>query len=363
MKKVLIVSCDGLGNGGIQHVMMNIVRNLSGEFHFDMLLFTHEVRHFDAEFQKYGTIFRIPNYKGPSKLRRKLDGYVRFWRIYQGVKKILQENGPYDVIHCHNYFEAAPCLLAAKHCQVPIRISHSHSAPQYTHFLTKIHQILLRSILVNNATHLVGCSKNACNYLFGKTSNAKSVPNAIDLKRFDRLHYSQPKIKHSFIHVGSLGIPKNQSFVLDVFKAIQTHWPDATLKLIGNKNESYEKILRQKIADLHLENVEFLPHHSDIPALLAQSEYMIFPSLFEGFGLALVEAQAMQVKCVASNTVPRETDIGLCQYLPLKQSPEQWAQAVLDMSDKPIPQPNTQGVDLNCYIDKIRSLYLSGEKQ
>ena len=51
-----MVACNGLGNGGIVHVMMNIVRNLSNEFHFDMLLFTDDVRCFDAEFQKYGTI-------------------------------------------------------------------------------------------------------------------------------------------------------------------------------------------------------------------------------------------------------------------------------------------------------------------
>ena len=29
MKKVLLVSCEGLGNGGVQSVMMSIVRNLN----------------------------------------------------------------------------------------------------------------------------------------------------------------------------------------------------------------------------------------------------------------------------------------------------------------------------------------------
>ena len=42
-----MISCEGLGNGGVQAVMMGIVRNLSDEFLFDMLLFTSEKRFYD----------------------------------------------------------------------------------------------------------------------------------------------------------------------------------------------------------------------------------------------------------------------------------------------------------------------------
>lgn len=63
-KRVLMVSCEGLGNGGVQAIMMGIVRNLYTECHFDMLLFTSEKRYYDDEFLKYGgKIFRVPNMK------------------------------------------------------------------------------------------------------------------------------------------------------------------------------------------------------------------------------------------------------------------------------------------------------------
>ena len=42
MKKVLLVSCEGLGKGGVQSVMMTIVRNLYRDYVFDALLFTDE---------------------------------------------------------------------------------------------------------------------------------------------------------------------------------------------------------------------------------------------------------------------------------------------------------------------------------
>ena len=77
-KRVLLVSCEGLGNGGVQAIMMGIVRNLYTEFHFDILLFTSEKRYFDDEFLSYGgKIFRVPKYEGTNPIRRRFDYYIR----------------------------------------------------------------------------------------------------------------------------------------------------------------------------------------------------------------------------------------------------------------------------------------------
>ena len=51
MKRVLMVSCEGLGNGGVQAVIMSIVRNLKNKYIFDILLFTDERRFYDNEFE------------------------------------------------------------------------------------------------------------------------------------------------------------------------------------------------------------------------------------------------------------------------------------------------------------------------
>lgn len=357
MKKILMVSCEGLGNGGIQHVMMNIVRNLSNKFHFDMLLFTNEIRCFDDEFKKYGTIFRLPHYKGHIKILRKLDYYIRFFRIYRGVKKILKENGPYEIIHCHNFFEAAPCLMAAYQCKVPIRISHCHSNFPKSHFISEVYRFLYRKLIKQYATYKLGCSQAAVEYLFGKDNEGISVPNAIDLSKFDISKYPEQKIKHSFVHVGSFGLTKNQSFILDVFKIVQNHWKDATLKMVGNKNYEYEQLLHKKIKDLNLQNVQLLSHNADIPAIFAKSEYMIFPSLFEGFGLALVEAQAMKVKCFASDIIPRESNIGLCRYISLNKSAEYWVQEVFKSEKEPINNIDINKISLSNYIDRIEQIY------
>ncbi len=357
MKKVLLISCEGLGNGGVQHVMMDIVRHLSTDFHFDILLFTEEERYFDKEFKRYGSIFRLPHYNGSSWLRSRLDYFIRFKRLYRGVKKVLQQNGPYDVIHCHNYFEAAPCLLAATHCGVPVRISHGHNVYPRRNLLTEFYYFLYRVIINRYATTKIACSQIAADYLFGKDKGS-ALPNAIDLHRFDIKRYSLDKKRHSFIHIGRMCQQKNQLFVLEVFSKIQAKWPDAILTFIGNKNAEYEKKLQQLIKRLHLNNIYFLPHDTDIPSVLAQSEYMIFPSLFEGFALAVAEAQAMGVKCFVSEKIPPEADIGLCQHLTLQQSAEVWAEAVFNENKgQPFSCPNTEKLSLEYYLLQIRRIY------
>ena len=140
-------------------------------------------------------------------------------------------------------------------------------------------------------------------------------------------------------------------------------WPDATLRLIGNKNQAYEALMHQKMQELNLKEVQLLPHDSDVPAAFAQSEYMIFPSVFEGLPLSLLEAQVMRVRCFVSDAVTREADIGLCRYLSLKQPADQWARAVLETAKTPAPLPDTSKVDLAHYAGEIKHIYCPGEKK
>ena len=53
------------------------------------------------------------------------------------------------------------------------------------------------------------------------------------------------------------------------------------------------------------------------------------PSVTEGFGIVLVEAQATGLFCCASDSVPRQTDLGGAVYLPLSDGPGKWADAIL----------------------------------
>ena len=70
----------------------------------------------------------------------------------------------------------------------------------------------------------------------------------------------------------------------------------------------------------------------DIPHVLQAMDVFFFPSLFEGLGLALVEAQAVGLPCVISDSIPNVATVVPAQVTPLStsESAERWADAVLD---------------------------------
>ena len=332
-----MVSCEGLGKGGVQSVIMDIVRNLSDKYCFDVLLFTDEIRYYDNEFLKYGNIYRVPNKS------TRIDYYTRFFRILTGTYKILK-NGNYTVIHCHNSFESGICLLAARLAGVKIRIAHFHTiADNRVNFVRKIIDSFYCFLITQFATKKIACSEMALTSFVKEDSNCKIIMNPIDLDKFNSEKYtdSRPKDgKIHFIHVGRFDDNKNQLFVIDTFCYIKKVITYADLTLIGFGDE-YKKRMKQRIKENDIgDSVRLLPHNSDIPKLLADSDYMIFPSISEGLGIALLEAQAMGVKCFVSDAVPKEADAGLCEFYDLNDGSRLWAEKIIN-SIQSVPRTKT----------------------
>ena len=89
--------------------------------------------------------------------------------------------------------------------------------------------------------------------------------------------------------------------------------------------------IEQKVADLGLSSkVRFLGVRSDIANLMQGMDLFLFPSLFEGLPVVMVEAQAAGLKCVVSDTITQETDVtGRVEFVSLQESPQQWADKIL----------------------------------
>lgn len=349
--KILMVSCEGLGNGGVQNVIMNIVREMSCKYDFDILLFTDEKRHYDEEFLKYGRIYRIPNKKS------KIDYYIRFFRILIGTYKILK-NENYQAIHCNNQFESGICILAAKMANVPIRIVHTHVIinEKKSNAVRKIINSFYLLLINRLSNCKIGCSKMAVETFFKECTSAKVVLNPIDLNKFDYRKYEKKDDRNvNFIHIGSFCDNKNQEFILNVFYEIKKQISNIHLNLIGF-GEEYKKRLEEKIEKLNLDdNVEILPSNSDVPYYLSVSDYMIFPSKSEGFGIAVLEAQSMGVKCFISSVVPQEVNAGNCEVFDLKWGETEWAKRIIEHIKN---EKDKHFVDMNEYdIKNIRSKY------
>lgn len=333
MKRILMVSCEGLGNGGVQAVMMNIVRNLHREYLFDALLFTSEKRYYDDEFSSYGgNIHRIPRYEGSNKYRKKADYYIRGYKLYKDVKRLLIENGPYDVVHCNDEFESALIVKAAAECGVPVRITHTHIISQKSNAVATLLENHRKRMIEKYSNVKVGCSLDACYSFYSYPNDSIVINNTYDDCRFSRIKYLESDSKRlALIQVGSFSPIKNQLFSLDVVNRIKQDYPNVLLRLIGFDMDGYEDLVKRRIKELKLdENVVLYPSNADTPLLLSDSFAFIFPSLHEGFGIVLIEAQAMGVRCFASTGVPQLANCGGVTYLELKDGAEVWANAIME---------------------------------
>ncbi len=335
-KKVLVIANNDLGIGGIQSVIMSIIRTLSVEFEFDVVVFDHSHTNYEKEVLAQGKIFTIQNRLTENSFRKKMDYYVRFCKNYVELKKIIRENGPYVAIHCHNFYEAAIALLAAKQESIPRRIAHSHSVlyVDKKKVVRRVYQAVYRKIMLNAATDLVACSQIAGEYLYGKRSAFKVIPNGIDMSKFSTLP-NQCTNKWKFIQVGRWGTLKNQVFTVEVFSGIYKKHPEARLTFIGDGDKEYLLKIKEKARELDVENaIVFLPEDTDVPMAMAENNVLIFPSVFEGLGIVAIEAQAAGIRCFASTGVPQEVNLGNVCFLDLTEGPKKWADVILEQVEK-----------------------------
>lgn len=98
------------------------------------------------------------------------------------------------------------------------------------------------------------------------------------------------------------------------------------LLLIGNDSGECGEEIHKKVERLGLkENVMFLGIRSDIPELLQAMDVFLFPSLFEGFGIVALEAQAAGIPTVVSNRIPIECKVtDLLESVSLDENTDTW---------------------------------------
>ena len=120
--------------------------------------------------------------------------------------------------------------------------------------------------------------------------------------------YSLPSERPLLLYVGGIDPRKNVPFLFDVMKELRSVCDDSRLPLLllaGNyaKDDEYPK-LKEIVRKYNLESmVKFLGFVDDelLPALYQRANLVVFPSLYEGFGLPVLEAMASQTAVIAAN--------------------------------------------------------------
>lgn len=365
-----------MNRGGAETMIMNYYRNIDRtKVQFDFLLHRQEQGSFDEEIISLGgKIYRM-NAISPKN-------YLNYRR---SLSQFFDQHPEYKIVHSHLNALSFIILQIAKKKKIPIRIAHSHIAVE-AFAIKKIFtpntdvkatikdsiQSLIRHRVRKYASHYFACGKKAAIWLYGKKNLEKVtiINNAIDSSRFTFNQNTRKKIRQNFQipenakligHVGRFDEQKNHFFIVKVFQELIKIESSAQLILIGDGG------LRPKIENLISETsltskVHFLGIREDIPELLQAIDIILFPSLYEGLPLTLIEAQAAGLKIVASDTVAKEVDLtGLIMFKNLNEPAEKWAKLILENLDYPRNNNHKLIVkgnyDINSNAKKLQQLY------
>lgn len=141
----------------------------------------------------------------------------------------------------------------------------------------------------------------------------------------------------TFVSVATLERRKNLLRLLDAFDRVRERYPAARLRLIG-QTENDARRIRQRIDALGLEKAVTLDGYlgdPEVAAAYAHSTAVVYPSLYEGFGLPVLEAMAAGSLVIASNRGAMREVGGEHALLVDPEDPNAIAAAMLCAIEKP----------------------------
>lgn len=316
-----------MDRGGTETLIMNLLRTIDrSEFQYDIVEQTQDMCDYDEEILSLGSqIYRCPHIS-----QRNLGEYREWWR------KFFAEHPEYKIVHGHSRGSAPIYLDEAKKAE-RITIAHCHSSSHgkgIKGLIRYIWQLPLRKI----ADYNFACSYEAGVSQYGETGRFEVIKNGIQTDKFawnpkirKRIRAELGLKKELLIgNVSRFETPKNHLFLISIFKCIKDRNDDAKLILVGQG--TLENEIREKAKSLGIDNdIIFTGVRADVNELLQAMDAFVFPSIYEGLPVSLIEAQTSGVPCFISEKViateVKVTDV--LEFISLEKSPEYWAEQIL----------------------------------
>lgn len=321
-----------LNRGGMESRIMDLYRNLDHDrFQFDFYVESGNSGMFDEEVRNLGG--RV--FFSQKQSHHNLPNFKDFYRF-------LIKHPEYRIVYAYNQW-AGLYLKQAKKCRILYRVANARTSIQTKSIKNNIKNLVKMNVN-KYATHRFAVSRRASEWLFGKVKTRSGEvniwPNAIDTKKFAFSEEIRQEVRcelgldneFTVMHVGNIRFEKNHLFLLKVFAELKNLRSDAKLVLVGGGDTGYLKL---PIKKLGIEDaVIYLGVRTDIDRLLQAGDVFVFPSLYEGFPGAVLEAEASGLNCLISDSITEE--VMLTDHivaLPLSEHPKTWAQKVLEFGE------------------------------
>ncbi len=328
-----------MNRGGAETMVMNYYRKIDkSKIQFDFLVHRQQRGAYDDEIEAMGgRIFRMcPIYP------------QNFGKYKKMLKAFFDEHPEYKILHSHMSELGCFAFMEAQKRGIKVKICHAHNAPvkgsmNFKEKAQLIFRDYFKKKMLPYSNFLFVCGHEAGNWLYGEENKERFIMmnNAVDAKKFSFDSNTRNEIRKelglndSFVilNVGRFNLQKNHTFIIDIFNQINKFHKNSKLLLAGNGE--LESEIKSKVHSLGLDDsVIFLGLRDDIHKILSASDVFLFPSLYEGLPVTMVEAQASGIKCFISDAIPKQCIMSDdVTVMSLNDSPEKWANEILKLSD------------------------------
>lgn len=249
------------------------------------------------------------------------------------LRKLIK-NRDFDIIHTHN---TAPQLFTAIAClglNVPlITTEHNTTNRRRNNILFKI----LDSWMYNKYSNIICISKQAEINLKSYLPNIKGVCtifNGIDYSKYANANIATDVRAISNKVITMVAAFRPQKDQITLIKAMQFLSPEFHLCLVGSGEKQREEIFRQLIEKLHLnKRVHLLGMRTDIPNVLAASDYVVMSSHYEGLSLSNLEGMASGKPFIASDVDGLHEIVKDCGVLVKHEDPKDLSKAIIALDN------------------------------
>jgi glycosyltransferase involved in cell wall biosynthesis len=253
--------------------------------------------------------------------------------ISRQVKKI-EEKEEFDVFHAHGAggalmalksLSASNKLIITSHGLPPLYLNKNYSTLNFN-FKDNIEKIFAEKILkqigrylYNLAYHIIAVSKHVATDVHDtykvEWNRITVIPNGINPEKF----FHNPLLKSKLIRIDDpliifvgawdrgdvASVGKGLHYLIEAFEKVLRDFPSAKLAVVGeyNPESHYAQRIFHLCKKLKIDSSVFFTGHlfqDDVREYYASADVFVFSSIYEGFGITLLEAMASALPIVAS---------------------------------------------------------------
>lgn len=342
MKKIVFFS-HGLSANGIETFLVNVLRKIDKtKYDITVIIAIDEGVYCLHEKTVTDLGIRVIHAGDLDAPKKKLD-YIK------NVKRILSAEH-FDIAHSNMDLLNGITLTIAKKCGIPMRICHAHnSKSQYApvgslaalkKLLQKLYSRTMKGLILRSSTELLACSDVASEYFYGER-NSTLIYNGIDTESYKKTTDFDARTlgtdgteKHLLVSVGRLSTQKNPIFAVEIIAELAKIRNDFKYIWVGCgelENAANDRAKQLGVSD----KIIFTGVRNDVKEILLCCDCFLMPSLFEGLPFSLIEAQAAGLRCIVSDVVTKEADVGLIEYFSLENSAKKWAEFINEKLGEP----------------------------